>query len=57
MYIATVTKKPFKLKQFTFKVGDEVRILDLKYLFQRDYQQKRAKEVLKSEKRDCLCIN
>ena len=51
MYIDSVNKKTFKPKPFKFKVGDKVRISHLKYIFQRDYQQKWTEEVFKIDKR------
>ena len=44
MYIDTL-KLPKKKKTFRFKVNDQVRISHLKYVFQRDYQQKWTEEV------------
>ena len=44
MYVDTI-KLPKKIKPYKFKVGDKVRISHLKWVFQRDYQEKWTEEV------------
>ena len=45
MYIDTLKLGKTKRKKFRFNLKDQVRISHLKYVFQRDYQQKWTEEV------------
>lgn len=45
MYVNTSMKANIKRRKFVLAVGDQVRISHLKYVFQRDYQQKWTEEI------------
>lgn len=45
MYIDTLNLAKMKKRKYNFKVHDKVRISHLKYIFQRDYQEKWTEEI------------
>ncbi len=52
LYVDPLKKKLYKNKPYKFKVGDYVRLSQLKYPFQTDYQEKWTEEIFKIRQRE-----